>query len=153
MVKSLSSDSRKSAFGEAARRSLETCSAGRAGAHRAAPDARERIPALAEWLGPIISAVYTCYFGDRTLGPPTGSFSRAKQLNHSNACTHHTSFSKTLLNLRRQTRRDWCGCVCEKPHRLEGHRDNARSRFFKRPQVGRIEADLMITNNDNRIFS
>src|SRR5271166_3226666 len=33
MGKSLSFDSRKSAFGEAARRSLETCSAGRAGAH------------------------------------------------------------------------------------------------------------------------
>jgi len=33
MVKSLGSDSRKSAFGEAARRSVETCSAGRAGAH------------------------------------------------------------------------------------------------------------------------
>src|SRR5271166_6594113 len=104
MVKSLSSDSRKSAFGEAARRSLETCSAGRAGAHRAAPDARERIPALAEWLGPIISAVYTCYFGDRTLGPPTGSFSRAKQLNHSNACTHHTSFSKNATPFETQKR-------------------------------------------------
>jgi hypothetical protein len=51
MGKSLSSDSRKSAFGEAARRSLETCSAGRAGVH---PYRRP-----AERLGPIISTVHT----------------------------------------------------------------------------------------------
>ena len=145
--KSLSSDSARALFAEACNKGASRRAAPVGGARSSnGPDARHPVNVSLRYVAneqrPDRSAARraggaVCRFS--TCAPSTR---HGSQLIALDAANRAKSRAQPTVQKYATASGGTCGCVCGKPHR-----------FFKRPQVGRIEADLIITNNDNRIFS